>query len=120
MANSYTNEARNIMLGALPDTVYVSLHEADPGQTGSNELGSSVGRKSVTLDPATSGSRAASPTQVTFDLTAGTTVEFVGLWDAETGGNFLAYTGVTPVTLEVDNSYRVADIAADLNLECST
>lgn len=119
MANSYTNEARNIMLGALPATVYVSLHDADPGQTGSNELGASVGRKEVTLESATGGSRAASPSQVTFDLSAGTTVEFVGLWDAETGGNFLASTDVTPVTLDVDNSYRVANIAADLNLECS-
>lgn len=116
--NDYTEDARNLMVDALPATVWISLHDADPGETGANEV-AGVARQSTTLQAATGGVRIADPDQLTFDLTAGDTVAFVGLWDSQTGGVFLAGTAVDQVIFDADNSYRVTNISVDLNLDCS-
>lgn len=70
-------------------TPYVSLHTADPGLTGTNEVsGGSYSRTAVTFSAASSGATA-NTGAVTFSNMPSVTVTHVGIWDASTAGNFL-------------------------------
>lgn len=74
---------------------YISLHTADPGGTGANEASGgspAYARKALSWGSASSG--AASATQVTFDVPAGTYTHF-GLWSAVTAGT---YRGGNPLS----------------------
>lgn len=75
-----------------PTTVYVSLHSADPGETGASELAVANGyaRQSCAFDAAASGATANSAT-VTFTNTgsAWSAATYFGVWDASSAGNFL-------------------------------
>lgn len=69
---------------------YASLHTADPGTTGASEVtgGSpAYARQAVTWGSASGGSVSTSAA-VTFNVPAGTTIAYVGLWSALTGGTF--------------------------------
>ncbi|HEX7123224.1 MAG TPA: hypothetical protein VF178_12685 [Gemmatimonadaceae bacterium] len=69
--------------------VYVSLHSADPGETGANEAsGAGYARQAVTFAAAADGTSASNAVVEFSDMPAGTWTH-VGLWDAPTGGNFL-------------------------------
>ena len=82
----HSTYAKNLMLDALPNTVYVSAHGANPGDTGLNEIsGGSYARQSMTIAAATGSARDSS------SQPAGTTVTHTGIWDAASGGNFLGY-----------------------------
>lgn len=72
-----------------PTTVYLSLHTADPGETGSNEAtGGSYARQSAAWNSASSGSATNSGTVTFSAMPAGTWTHF-GIWDASSTGNFL-------------------------------
>jgi len=80
-----------------PTTWYLSLHTADPGLTGANELLTSVDadyvRKAITF-AAASGLTKATDAGVTWTADAAATtyiVTHIGVWDALTAGNFLSY-----------------------------
>lgn len=83
---------------ALRDTdfsvtgVYVSLHNADPGETGANETTTgTVARQGISFNAAASGTGTSS-TAVSFTSMYSGTVTHIGLWDTATwavGGNFL-------------------------------
>jgi hypothetical protein len=77
------------MLSAFPGT-YLSAHTAYSATGGSEVTGGSpaYARKAVSYATATGEARAATNTP-TFDVPASTTVRFIGMWDAPTGGNFL-------------------------------
>ncbi|MBU0967319.1 MAG: hypothetical protein KKA54_13170 [Proteobacteria bacterium] len=82
---SFVNAAKNTMLDALT-VAYASLHNGDPGATGTNEVtgGSpAYARKAVTFNAAAAGARALNA-DVTFDVPA-CTVMYVGYLD---GGNW--------------------------------
>lgn len=67
---------------------YVSAHTADPGTTGANEVsGGSYARQSAAL-PAGSNGAGTAPA-VNIPIPAGTTVKWVGVWTAATGGTFV-------------------------------
>lgn len=115
-----SNAAKNLMLDALDESQaagakYLSLHSAY-SSSGANELtgGSpAYARKAATWAAASAGSKATSASAV-FDVPAGSTVRWIGMWDAVTVGNFLGMTpngGVTP------QDFVVPDIAND-TLEC--
>lgn len=72
----------------VPTTVYVSLHTADPGETGTSELtGGGYARKAVTFN-APSGKAVASSALIEWtNMPAGTVTHF-GLWDSLTTGVF--------------------------------
>jgi len=77
-------------------TVYVSLHTADPGVTGANEIsGGSYARQQVNhagwnaAADATEGSECTSVSSLTYTNLNACTITHVGLWDALSGGNFL-------------------------------
>lgn len=81
--------ADNLMLDALAAAAgFVSLHTADPGTTGASEItgGSpAYARKAITWAAAT-GSNLDSSNAPVFDVPAGATVSYYGLWSAATGG----------------------------------
>lgn len=87
MADIFMTTAKNSMLthisGLIDD---VSLHSADPGTTGTNELigGSpAYARKTPTWDTAASGEMALDA-DIEFDIPASSTVAWVGFWDGAT------------------------------------
>lgn len=66
---------------------WFSLHTADPGTTGANEVvGGSYTRELVSFPASVSGSSTA--TGATHDVPAGTTVTHFGRWTASTAGTF--------------------------------
>jgi hypothetical protein len=90
-----------------PTTVYMSLHTADPGLTGASEVtGGSYQRQSVTFAAASNRS-AASNADVTFTGMPACTLTYIGLWDAQSTGNFLWGISVTSKTFEADDVAKV-------------
>ena len=69
-------------------TIWVSLHDADPGETGANEItGGSYARQSGTFSAASLGTGTSSANIVYTSMPSGT-VSHVGLWDTNAAGNF--------------------------------
>jgi hypothetical protein len=96
---------------------YASLHTANPGDTGANEVSGgspAYARKAINWNAATGGTIDDSTAPV-FDVPAGTTVAFVGLWDALTVGNFLGYADVTDEAFAAQGTYTVTDMDLNLN-----
>lgn len=82
---------------SAPGTLYISLHTADPGETGASEVsGNSYARASVTNNatnfPAASAGSKSNGTVINFATPTSTgwsVVSHFGIWDASTSGNFL-------------------------------
>lgn len=69
-------------------TLYVSLHTADPGETGASEVtGGSYVRQAITFSAA-SAKATTNTADLLFASMPSATVTHVGLWDASTVGNF--------------------------------
>lgn len=85
----YSTAARNAMLDALGAVAgFVSLHTADPGTTGANEVsGGSYARKAASYATASGSSKPSSNAQA-FPVPPATTVSHFGLWSAASGGVF--------------------------------
>ncbi len=86
------NGRNSAVNGLASNCTHISLHSADPGTTGANEIigGSpAYARKPASWGAATAGSRALS-SPVVFDVPAGVTVTHFGHWNAASGGNFQA------------------------------
>jgi len=97
---------------------WVSLHTADPGETGTSECtGGSYVRKQVPFNPAASGALDNAAAIVWASMPA-CTVAGAGIWDAETTGNFLWGGLVTPnKTLNAGDTFQInagdLDVALD-------
>lgn len=93
---SLTNYGENAAAVALFDTgtFYVSLHTADPGETGaSNELAAANGYARVSCTFSVSGSVADNDATIEFGPATADqgTVTHFAVWDAATSGNCLGY-----------------------------
>jgi hypothetical protein len=111
---------RNTQFATPPTAIFISLHTADPAQTGANEVVTTAGtgwvgyaRQSVTTGTSGSGAGAvfAAPSAsgtlqqttngsaITFPASGGTSgtvvVTYFGVWDAVTGGNYLGGGALT-------------------------
>lgn len=99
------------VLNALLAARFVSLHTADPGNTGANEVaGGSYARQAATFTNAGNNPTVASNSGVIQYPTAtapwGTVTHF-GLWSASSGGSFLGSAAVTvPKTIDTDDIAR--------------
>lgn len=113
--NSFSEYSRDKMIDALPSDVWVSLHSADPEYNGNNEIDFD-GRKEVSLQAASNGERQADPDEVDFEVEADQTVAYVGLWDAEEDGNFLAQIEIDEFTPSVQAPFRVSSLKVTANL----
>lgn len=70
-------------------TPYVSLHTADPGETGASEAsGGSYARQVGSFGAAAAG-QVANDAAISFTAMPAATITHVGIWDAVTGGNFI-------------------------------
>lgn len=100
-----------------PATVYVSLHSADPGETGANELsGDGYARASITNNatnwPASTGGVKSNGAAITFPAATGTDWDeatHFGIWDASSAGNPLYLGELTlPKTVQVGDTASFA------------
>ena len=85
-----------------------SLHNGHPAETGANELtGGSYARRAIAFGAAAAGA-AANTAVEEWDLTGvtGSTIFFLGEWDAVSGGNFMwaVPLGGTPATFVATNA----------------
>lgn len=126
---SLSNYAENAILDhvfgptplAAPAGRYVSLHSADPGETGASELATANGyaRQAAAFDAA-----AAGVTQnngaVTFTNTgsAWSAATHFGVWDAVSGGNFLGGGALAaPKTIGAGDTGTFADASLTIALD---
>lgn len=88
------------VLAPLTAAAYVSLHTADPGDTGASEIS---GNAYTRMGPAAFTNAGSNPTVasnsaiVTFPAATAAwgTVQYFGVWDASSGGNFLGSGALT-------------------------
>lgn len=102
--------AKNAMLDHLVSLIgYGSLHSADPGAGGANELagGTPAYARIAAAWAAASGGSVALSGSMQFDVEAGDTVAYVGLWSAITGGTFYGSDAVTNETFGGQGTYTV-------------
>jgi hypothetical protein len=113
----YSILGKNAMLNALGAlAVFASLHTADPGENGANEVtgGSpAYARKAITWGSAGSGSMDMNATAV-FDIPAATTVSYVGFWNSA-GTVFYGSANVTDEVFAAQGTYTLTDADLDLN-----
>jgi hypothetical protein len=109
--------AKNAMLDHLAGlAVFASLHTADPGATGTNEVSGgspAYARKAITWNAAASGNLDNNANPV-FDVPAGTTVTHVGFWSAVSAGTWYGSADVTDETFAAQGTYTATD--ADIAL----
>jgi len=98
-----------------PTSVYVSLHSADPGETGANEIsGGSYVRKVAAFTAAASGATETSATLTWSDMPA-VTLTHVAIWDASTAGNCL-WVGALSSAKVVNSGDTFQMAAGDLDV----
>lgn len=96
-------------------TPYVSLHTGDPGESGANEVtGGSYIRKAATFAAAASKASTTSGDLEWTNMPA-VTVTHVGIWDAESGGNFW-WGGALTASKEVPVGANFTVAAGDLDI----
>lgn len=121
-SNYLENELLDHALGTgaftMPSNVYVSLHTADPGETGANEVtGGSYARQVATFGAAASGTTSNSGDLSFTDMPAAT-VTHVGVWDASSAGNplFLGALSSAKVVNSGD-TFRISTGDLDVTLD---
>jgi len=110
------NTSKNLMLTQLAGVVaYVSAHTGDPGTTGANEVsGGSYARKAIAWGAASAGQINATGT-VDISIPGSTTVSYVGLWSAVTGGTFYGSDDIAAETFAAAGTLRINSAEIDLN-----
>ena len=112
-----TDNAKNAMLNHLAGVaVFASLHTADPGTTGASEVTGGTpayARKAITWNAAAAGNLDNNANPV-FDVPAGTTVSWAGLWSAATAGTFYCSLNLVDETFGGQGTYTLTD--ADITL----
>lgn len=90
MAGITANGAALMLTGFSGSALYVSLHTADPGASGTSEVSGgspAYARKAITW-AAPASSAMSNSAQVVFDVPTSTTIRYLGYWSAATGGTF--------------------------------
>lgn len=113
MASTLSTLGKNAALDAIGTTYgFASAHTGDPGATGTaNEVtgGSpAYARKAISWAAASNGSKALQATFPVFDIPAGTTVAFIGLWTLATGGNYGGCWDVTDEAFAAQGTYTLS------------
>lgn len=102
----FATSSLQLMLNAFPSSVTVSLHSADPGATGANELaGGSYARQAGSVS-AVSGTTRTLSVGTEHNVPSGATVAYVGVWD---GATWRGGWPVTPETYAAAGTYQVDD-----------
>lgn len=105
-----------------PSTLYLALYTADPSDTGGgtevSTSGTAYARQTVAFT--TSGNTTSNTSAVEFPTATANygTVVAVGVFDALTGGNLMAYAGLTvDKTIETGDVFRVPAGDLDISLD---
>jgi len=103
-----------------PSTLYLGLFTAAPNDTGNGTevSGASYARQSAAMS--VSGDTATTSASVEFPAAGGTwgTITYVGIFDALTGGNLLAYGALTASkTIELGDIFRIPAGSLDITLD---
>jgi hypothetical protein len=110
----FSTNGKNTMLNAWgAAAAYCSLHSGLPDDNGSLEISGgspAYARKAIAWAAASGGSLDKNATDPVFDVPAGASVFFVGLWSALTGGNFLGYAPINGGTTE---GFAIATASGD-------
>lgn len=117
MASILTNNGKNAALDGLGAVaVFASLHNGDPSTTGANEISGgspAYARKAISWNAASGGSLDNNANPV-FDVPAGTTISYVGLWSASSGGTYYGHFDITDEVYAGQGTYTLSD--ADIAL----
>jgi hypothetical protein len=95
--------------GLFPNPVYIMPTDAFPGEDGTGGTNMAAARTSVAM-AAVSGSSRASSAQVEITLNASGRVRFFKVYDAASGGNFLAYA---PLGANQPQGFQLTDTTND-------
>lgn len=105
-----------------PATLYLALHTANPDEDGSgaevSTSGTAYARETVAFT--VSGNTATTSAAVEYATATANfgTVTHVGVWDASTAGNLLAYAALTSSkTIETGDVFRVPAGDLDISLD---
>lgn len=96
-ANAWLNVLRgggNGVTFTAPATVYVQLHTADPGASGTTAVANASTRNAITFAAASSGTLSLA-TLSAFTGTATETITHISLWSASTAGTFYGSIALT-------------------------
>jgi hypothetical protein len=115
---SFTDAVKNAMLDLIDEDgaqacTHLSIHTADPGSTGANEVaGGSYARQAITWNPASGGQKTVVE-QPVFQIPASTTITHFGLWNAGSGGTFRFGKALpTPETYSAPSTYTANSVIA--------
>jgi len=103
-----------------PTTVYVSLHTANPDEDASGAEVSGGGYVRQAGSFAVSGNTATTDAAIEYPTATADygTVTHVGIWDAETSGNMLAYAALTASkTISSGDVFRIPTGDLDITLD---
>lgn len=108
--------AKNAMLNQLGTLItHASLHTADPGTNGANEVsGGSYARQAITWNAAASASLDNNANPV-FPVPAATTVTHIGFWSALTNGTFYGSADITDEVFAGAGTYTATDVDVSLS-----
>ena len=105
-----------------PSTLYLALHTASPDEDGSgtevSTSGTAYAREAVTFS--VTGNTATTSAAVEYATATANfgTVTHVGVWDASTAGNLMAYAALTTSkTIETGDVFRVPAGDLDITLD---
>ena len=130
----FSNDAENKLLNHLFNGTsvsyaggnkYISLHTGDPGETGANEVASSLtgyARKLHTSFTTASSGTLSNSGDITFATIThssnSATVTHVGIWDSASGGNFICGGAVgTSKTIALNDIPKILDGELDIALD---
>jgi hypothetical protein len=108
----YSTAGKNKMLAAI-DVTHVSLHTANPGDTGANEVAGGTYARIAVTENTPSGGAMDLDLAGAFNVPAGTTITHVGYWSSTT---FLGYSDITDETFGAAGTYTLTDADLDLAL----
>jgi hypothetical protein len=125
LEENFLNAAFNETSFGVTGDPFISLHDGDPGETGANEIvGGSYGRQQTSFAAASGGAvssdAAANYTDMPECKSGGANgqLSHVGVWDAETNGNFLWGGALeTPKDVNAGDTFNVASGDIDVTLD---
>lgn len=121
ISNDMENKILNKVFRNVDFTVttpFVSLHTADPGETGASEVtGGSYARQAGTFTVPAAGATE-NTANIDFTNMPAVTVTFVGIWDASSGGNFV-WGGALAASKTVNSgdTFRITAALLDITLD---
>jgi len=121
LENELLDHAFGVASWTAPTTVYLSLHTSPgPSDSGTANEITGVGnyaRQAITFGAASGGAIAnTSPVAWTNTGTNYGTIVAVGIWDALSGGNMLAWDGITSAAVAINDTITFATGDIDITL----